>query len=294
MTVSITKESKNNVALTKENRYLSPTWDEATMTWDEATETWDTQGTVWVGEAKNNAILGLESKIYTVGTSSLINDANLQLYLEFNDNVLDSGPVGHTINLVGTAGYEASKLYLDKCKKFINGESGAPADYIYIPNHAGFSPGVGDFTVGALIKFTNKQNFGGILYKRGTLSTNSYRLAIDSSGKALVYFQGNNQTATANGITDLSDGEWHTVIGVKDGKTARIYVDGVEEGNGTNASMGSVDTNGASFNLWCGALSAGSGTTPLNNPNSFIGEMDELFILNRKFTPTEILNLSNG
>lgn len=63
MALSITPESKNNLAVTNEDKSGSTvTWDEATMTWDEATGTWNAPGFPIAKESKNNLTISNENK----------------------------------------------------------------------------------------------------------------------------------------------------------------------------------------------------------------------------------------
>lgn len=63
MTIELTKEAKNNLGMTMEDRVTSPTFDESVITFDESLpETFDSQSTLFAKEAKNNLGLTLENK----------------------------------------------------------------------------------------------------------------------------------------------------------------------------------------------------------------------------------------
>ena len=62
MPLTPTNESKNNLAVTNEDKGRDYTWDEATFTWDEAEGTWDTQLTSIIKETKNSLSVSNEAK----------------------------------------------------------------------------------------------------------------------------------------------------------------------------------------------------------------------------------------
>lgn len=60
--MTITPETKNNLAITPENKVANETWDDADYTWNEATGTWDVPGVVLARETKNSLTITNENK----------------------------------------------------------------------------------------------------------------------------------------------------------------------------------------------------------------------------------------
>lgn len=80
-----------------------------------------------------------------------------------------------------------------------------------------------------------------------------------------------------NGTTALNDGNWHHVAATYDGTTVRVYVDGVEEANGT-PSVTVNTTLTTSFQI--GAR--------IDGAKFFVGSIDELRFWNVVRTPAEL------
>jgi len=81
----------------------------------------------------------------------------------------------------------------------------------------------------------------------------------------------------ANGPS-VSDGEWHFVVGTWDGKSIKIFVDGLE--NKVLECAGELNTNNESLYIGCRA----------GSQRWFNGFLDEIKIYNRALDVTEIKN----
>lgn len=101
----------------------------------------------------------------------------------------------------------------------------------------------------------------------------------------LLFAVFNGGTATAEGTTDLGDGEWHHIAGVYDGSEIRAYVDGVEEDS--TAQSGNMGSNTAPVRL--GAGSGGAGTE-----DPFSGCLGHAALWDRALSAGEIKSLSGG
>jgi len=63
MSLSISNESKNDLAITNDEKGIGRTWNESTETWDEANKsTWDIQRLVITKDSKNALTITNESK----------------------------------------------------------------------------------------------------------------------------------------------------------------------------------------------------------------------------------------
>ncbi len=103
------------------------------------------------------------------------------------------------------------------------------------------------------------------------------------SNTGLAYFELNdtsgNGTAVA-GHTDLTDGNWHHIVAIRDSSQVRLYVDGIIEGSSNYTYSSGFSSTSA---LTMGWLNLGGGY-------HFIGNMDEVALYNRTLSETEIFN----
>ncbi len=90
------------------------------------------------------------------------------------------------------------------------------------------SPGTERFTVEFSFK-TNVTNTDAVIVSEWTQATDTglYKFQIDASNKFKLFVV--NNTTVIESTTLYNDNEWHHVMGVYDGNTLRLYVDGVEE-----------------------------------------------------------------
>lgn len=104
----------------------------------------------------------------------------------------------------------------------------------------------------------------------------------------IAYANGTYQIASIASSSALVNGNWHHFAGTWDGTTAKLYVDGVLKGSSTplGSSYNIAYGNNAN-NLFLGAESAGTGTTPDAN-RYFDGQLDEIKIWNVARTSAQI------
>lgn len=90
-----------------------------------------------------------------------------------------------------------------------------------------------------------------------------------------------------NAGSTIWDGAWHHVAGTYDGSRVRLYVDGVEVGDGTqhtgDIKYGLADSNALVLGRFAGDGCSGFGT---NLP--FTGDVDEVEIFDRALSATEV------
>jgi hypothetical protein len=60
--MTLSKESKINITLTKDNKVDSPALQDVNSPISDLTDSFDTQGTIWSKETKNNISITLETK----------------------------------------------------------------------------------------------------------------------------------------------------------------------------------------------------------------------------------------
>jgi hypothetical protein len=83
------------------------------------------------------------------------------------------------------------------------------------------------------------------------------------------------------------DGNWHFVAGTYDGSNVRLYVDGIEAGTGTPATLAIKYDLPTSQNFYIGSFE-GACSLP------FIGDVDEVRFFNRALGAGEVLTVYNA
>ncbi len=161
-------------------------------------------------------------------------------------------------------------------------------DYVILSDSAALSPGTGDITVSAWAK-TNVLNSAGhwIYSDYGNDNNALVLLRLDTNNLFQAFFRdtGGTQTVSAYNTTALATGTWYHVVAVKSGKTALIYLNGVQEASSTNNSLGTITTNDGKP-----PVIGTYGTTPGGNFN-WNGTIDDFRIYNRALSATEVASL---
>jgi hypothetical protein len=149
------------------------------------------------------------------------------------------------------------------------------ADHIVVPSDDSMNFGAGDFTVCAWAKTTavtgrwaQRQDIVG----KGDPSVSGYALSADSN-KAFFWIGGAGEVP---GTSEINDGNWHYLAGVRKSSEVFLYVDGNLEANGTNAE--NVDTT----------LSCVIAKHPTKGESYFAGDIDEACIYSRALNEEEI------
>ncbi|BEP12591.1 hypothetical protein acdb102_09020 [Acidothermaceae bacterium B102] len=117
----------------------------------------------------------------------------------------------------------------------------------------------------------------------------SYALYTGASGGLSFYVDGGSAPLVSpDAGTGLWDGQWHMVAGVFDGGAARLYVDGVQVGSGTNGSVaidyGVADTRDFLFGNYPNAT---CGNTRWD------GQLDEVRVYATGLSSADLLYLSS-
>jgi len=105
-----------------------------------------------------------------------------------------------------------------------------------------------------------------------------------------VYFRdGLGNEVHAEGATPLNDGNWHYLVGIRDGQNGHLYVDGALVATASNPSIGTITTSTCTY-ARIGASMTGPGhcTSTSAAGAYFKGLIDEVEIYNRALTITEI------
>lgn len=127
----------------------------------------------------------------------------------------------------------------------------------------------GDFTLAVFVRGTDRTNQNWF-----TKADQNHHFGLGGGSVAGIAFYG-GADGSATGTSDVFDGKWHHVAGVKRGLSIEIWVDGVLEDTGTW-----VDAHPES-----GAIAIGRDGECCED---FIGQMDEAKIWNYALTQAEI------
>ena len=136
----------------------------------------------------------------------------------------------------------------------------------------------GDYTVSFWMKSTSTAN-SIIVEKREIASSGDrvFQFGINNptSGKAFLaqVANGGANQPRAESTTTVNDGSWHHIVGVYNGSTLNLYIDGSSEDTDTGYSTTSND----GIELGRRRLDSGTGS------NYYDGVVDELAFVNRIF-----------
>lgn len=161
-------------------------------------------------------------------------------------------------------------------------------DFVDMSDKPEFDPERDNWTVSAWIKISVTPDGIGddiVGYANSGGSGDIWRLFVKTDGKAEFRYSSDDQITvrSASSTSQVNNGQWRYVVGVRDGTTVRIYVDGVQESTGTG------DTN----EIKNGTATVDMGKNPGSALTFFTGSIDEVRIYNRALTAAEILNLYN-
>lgn len=154
-------------------------------------------------------------------------------------------------------------------------------DYVNIGNSTLFQS-FNAITFSAWVNFTAKGSFDCIVWKGSAAVDQGFLMYLDGSG--LLRFGVGTGSATLTPVLDSEPaiGEWHHIVGVYDGSTVGIYIDGVYKKS--IAKTGTISES--SNNLVLGDSSQ------LGYP--FNGKLDDVKIFNYALTAEQIKTLYNA
>ena len=123
-------------------------------------------------------------------------------------------------------------------------------DHVQSADHADYSLGTNDFTMECYIYPRDFDNYKAIMMKyTGTRSTSSWWWSLNSSGHILFYlYYGSSEMGIVTSGTGMTLNEWNHVACVRDGSTARVYINGVQVGTG-NISTETVNDSSTAVRI---------------------------------------------
>ena len=128
-----------------------------------------------------------------------------------------------------------------------------------------------------------------VIVRKATDSGLNIKLSFASTSITFQVRSKTNQNSSVTGSTNLYDGNWHHVVGVKDGNTnqLKLYVDGKLEGSTPTSYITGFDSPSAAF---------GIGYRPVTGDESFFnGVIDEVAFYNSALSINGVRqNYANG
>jgi hypothetical protein len=118
---------------------------------------------------------------------------------------------------------------------------------------------------------------------------NSWRLQRDGSNRGIEWALGYWETYGGSfGPKTIDDSQWHLIVGMTDGTTEKLFVDGVLDAQHTTIGTPPIQVQANK------AYGMRIGSNPENTARDFDGWLDETVVWNRALTDTEIAALFNG
>jgi PKD repeat protein len=217
---------------------------------------------------------------------------NLAGFYPFNGNSNDVGPNKLNPNQVGngvaiTFDGADRKLSPNKTAVF----KGSKA--FVVPDHASYNFGTTNYTISCWIKTSNtsklfifaesggkgsgdNQTWGRI---GNNTTTQLIQLAVEQAGT------GNSAFVSIGTDGKVSDNNWNHLTFVREGRTTRVYINGVKKGEATSVNLVNVSNEG-DFKIGAQEGTSGFGSF-------FIGQMDDMIIYRKALTEAEVQALFN-
>lgn len=200
-------------------------------------------------------------------------------YNNVSGEVKDSSGNGNN----GTgSGYSATSL---PPGKFGNAATfNGTSQYIDAGNASNLNFGTGNFSVSAWYKLSANSGDETIIAKSANITGNAvgYSLFYDQpDGGLLIFKVPNGSTNIAASASWTYNTNWHHIVGVRNGNTISLYLDGVFLASNTGLNGVNV-TNGSSLRIGDDA-----------SINYFSGTIDEARIYNRALSPQDVQSLCN-
>lgn len=157
------------------------------------------------------------------------------------------------------------------------------SSFINCGNDASLQFGTGDFSIGAWVKTTMVGTGYQSIVDRGVYFSPYTGYGIEvNEGKIVLTTWENNMHSRAISIQLVNDDAWHYVVGIRQGTSQSIYIDGELDKNQTGITLRNINVQ---QNLTMGA------TLKTTGGFYFDGTIDEVRIFNRALSADEIWQL---
>ncbi|MCH8219568.1 MAG: hypothetical protein IH892_22680, partial [Planctomycetes bacterium] len=169
-------------------------------------------------------------------------------------------------------------------------------DYVDCGNSPILDLGAGDFTISAWVKTSARG--GETIFAKGGDDGGGirYRLYIEGNPGVKILVDDNSTKYDPEGNIPVEDGQWHHLVGMRDGTALRVFIDGIEDegvtAHGESTIPDNYDISGTSqYGAYIGAVTTNS-TGSLYK--FYSGLIDDVAIWNRALTLDEIGFLWNN
>ena len=196
---------------------------------------------------------------FTPPTAPLTAITNTSILLEMQGaKIFDKSQSTESLTLAGdTTASTAQYKYLPTSMYF-----DGTGDYISIPYNTNLQLSSGDFTIEAWVYRNTVGARHGIAVTRSPSGSNGWEFRINSANTLQFYFTGGG-SVTSTGT--IAANTWTHVAVVKSSNSAKLYIDGVNDGTNTTIGTGTANTE---------ALRIGVGETNTSNyMNGYISDL---------------------
>lgn len=162
-------------------------------------------------------------------------------------------------------------------------------DWVSIPNTTALNPVT--ITISCWVNTTSSGSIEQIISKDKSSVTSGrvWQLRKDASDVvSFIGFHSGGSVVQITGATDITDGNWHHIVGTIDGALIKLYIDGSEDA--TALTFTNDLEQGKTNDVLIGRAETG-------DPGYFDGSIDEILIYPRALSDIEIkyhYNLGNG
>ncbi|MBI5389466.1 LamG domain-containing protein, partial [Candidatus Woesearchaeota archaeon] len=214
-----------------------------------------------------------------VNSQELMDNVILLHHLDINAAVVPDDAPLHQWNGTVTRALFTPSCKIGGCYDFTQNTASdtvAPVAYIRAGNQSFWDPGYGDFMVAAWVKLEG-ENAQQIIFGEGTGDTPDWIFLTDNNNGVRLFVrvdQGAKQYQNAVGSTPLNDGNWHFLVGGREGNRSFVYADNILE---------DVDERGASPLYLANDDPAYIGANNNLHEKGFDGYIDELVVFNTTF-----------
>ena len=139
----------------------------------------------------------------------------------------------------------------------------------------------GNLTLVAWFRLESTAETQDIVAKDGATGNEGYHLRYNNNGWVdfILSDDGTNNTVVSGSIT-VSAGTWYHAVGVYDGSTMKLYINGASDATPVSYSSG-IHNNTAPFTIGCRN----------GNAQFFDGQIDEVAVFNRALTADEVTSI---
>jgi hypothetical protein len=180
-------------------------------------------------------IVTLAIVFFVTHKNVLAQDANTALLLHIDGTdgsttFTDSSNSAHTITANGNAQIDTAQSKFGGASSLFDGSG----DYLSVPDHSGFTFGNGNFTIDGWIRL-NEIGRTQQIYMHTSVSAYGVNILVHSSNKLRLTLSSNGSSNDIIGLTDLITtttlvaDKWYHFAVLRDGTTARLFLDGTEE-----------------------------------------------------------------